>query len=148
VIAFRPEASVIYVNASAVLETVLNHLGAAGASGVRRMVCDLSASPYVDLAGSRMLHELHGELAARGIALRIVGARGRVRDLLRADGVGEKVGGLDRAVTLESLLGGDGGEGDAFQPSQAFLDEAHPSAAARLLCPQPRGPHRAGPHAV
>jgi len=109
VIAFRPEASVIYVNASAVLESVLNHLRAADASGTSLMVCDLSASPYVDLAGSRMLHELHGELAALGTALRIVGARGRVRDLLRADGIGDKVGGLDRAVTLESLLGNDGG---------------------------------------
>ena len=69
------------------------------------MVCDLSASPYVDLAGSRMLHELHGELARRGIALRIVGAHGRVRDLLRADGIGEKVGGLDRLVTLHDLIG-------------------------------------------
>jgi hypothetical protein len=27
-----------------------------------------------------------------------------VRDLLRADGVGEKVGGLDRAVSLHDLL--------------------------------------------
>jgi sulfate permease, SulP family len=109
VIAFRPEASVIYVNASAVFETVLGRLRAAGPSGVRLMVCDLSASPYVDLAGSRMLHELHRELAAHGIALRIVGARGRVRDLLRADGIGEKVEGLQRTVTLESLLGGDHG---------------------------------------
>jgi hypothetical protein len=40
--------------------------------------------------------------------LRIVGARGRVRDLLRADGVGEKVGGLERVVTLDSLLAEDG----------------------------------------
>src|SRR5216684_102257 len=107
VIAFRPEASLIYVNAEAVLESVLNHLRAAGPSGIRLMVCDLSASPYLDLAGSRMLRDLHGELAAHGIVLRVVGARGRVRDLLRADGIGEKVGGLDRAVTLETLLGGD-----------------------------------------
>jgi high affinity sulfate transporter 1 len=106
VLAFRPEASVIYVNAEAVLEAVLNRLRSAGASDLRLMVCDLSASPYLDLAGSRMLHELHGELAAKGIALRIIGARGRVRDLLRADGVGDKVGGLDRAATLDSLLGG------------------------------------------
>ena len=77
VIAFRPEASLIYVNADAVLESVLNRLQAADPSDVRLVVCDLSASPYVDLAGSRMLHELHGELAARGITLRIVGAHGR-----------------------------------------------------------------------
>jgi sulfate permease, SulP family len=108
VIAFRPEASLIYVNADAVMESVLNRLGPAGPSDIRLVVCDLSASPYIDLAGSRMLHELHGELAARGIALRIVDARGRVRDLLRADGIGEKVGGIERIVTLDSLLGGDG----------------------------------------
>jgi len=53
-----------------------------------------------------MLHELHRELAAHRIALRIVGARGRVRDLLRADGLGGKVGALDRVVTLASVLAG------------------------------------------
>jgi hypothetical protein len=74
----------------------------------RLVVCDLSASPYIDLAGARMLHRLHDELASRGITLRIVGARGRVRDLLRADGIAEKIRGLDRVVTLDSLLGGVG----------------------------------------
>jgi high affinity sulfate transporter 1 len=106
-VAFRPEASLIYVNADAVLDSVLNRLAAGGLSDIRLVVCDLSASPYVDLAGSRMLHELHKELAARGIALRIVGAHGSVRDLLRADGLSEKVGGLDRVTTLEGLLAGE-----------------------------------------
>ena len=105
VIAFRPEASLIYLNADAVLESVLNRLRAAGPSKVRLVVCDLSASPNIDLAGSRMLHELQAELTAPGIALRVVGAHGRVRDLLRADGMAEKVEGLDRLVTLDSLLG-------------------------------------------
>jgi MFS superfamily sulfate permease-like transporter len=106
-IAFRPEASVLYVNAESVLEGVLSRLAASRGSDVRMVVCDLSASPYIDLAGSRMLQKLHDELAHRGIALRIVGARGRVRDLLRADGVGGKVG-LDRRVTLEDVLGSAG----------------------------------------
>jgi SulP family sulfate permease len=48
---------------------------------------------------------LHGQLAARGAELRIVGAHGWVRDLLRADGLGEKVGGLDRVTALDHLLG-------------------------------------------
>jgi SulP family sulfate permease len=104
VIAFRPEASLMYVNADSVLEAVLNRLGAAVAPEIRLVVCDLSSSPYVDLGGSRVLHELHRELAARGIPLRIVGGRGRVRDLLRADGLGDKVGGLDRTMTLDHLL--------------------------------------------
>ena len=68
------------------------------------IVCDLSAAPYLDLAGSRTLHDLHSELASRGIALRIVGAHGSARDLLRAEGIEDKVGGLDRVVTLDSLL--------------------------------------------
>jgi len=105
-IAFRPEASLLYVNAESVLSSVLERLRESGASDVRMVICDLSASPYIDLAGSRMLRQLQGELVRRGITLRIVGARGRVRDLLRADGIGELVGGLDRLATLDDLLGG------------------------------------------
>jgi MFS superfamily sulfate permease-like transporter len=105
VLAFRPEVSLMYVNADAVLESVMNRLRAAAPGDIRLVVCDLSASPYFDLAGARMLHELHGELAAGGITLRIVGARGRVRDVLRATGLDEKVGGVERTVTLDGLLG-------------------------------------------
>ena len=104
VVAFRPEASLIYVNADAVLEAVLNRLRQVTASAIRLVICDLSAAPYLDLAGSRMLHELHAELASRGIALRIVGAHGSVRDLLRADGIEDKVAGIGRGVTLDDLL--------------------------------------------
>src|SRR5262249_14957970 len=107
VVAFRPEASLIYINTDAVRESVLNRLHAVGPQGIRFVVCDLSASPYIDLAGSRMLHELHSELSARGIALRVVGGHGWVRDLLRADGIDEKVGGVGRALTLDRLLAGE-----------------------------------------
>jgi sulfate permease, SulP family len=102
-IAFRPEASLLYVNAESVLNRVLDHIREANLSQVKLVVCDLSASPYIDLAGSRMLHQLHDQLARYGIDLRIVGAHGRVRDLLRADGIGEKIGGLDRLLALADL---------------------------------------------
>ncbi len=104
VIAFRPEASLLYVNAGSVLETVMTSV-LNDRSKIRAVICDLSASPYVDLAGARMLRALYGELAARSIALQIVGARGRVRDLLRADGLAEKVGELERAVSLDDAIG-------------------------------------------
>jgi SulP family sulfate permease len=104
VIAFRPEASLLYINSDTVLESVLERLRLLGPAETRLVVCDLSASPFIDLAGSRMLHELHAELERHGIVLRIVGAHGAVRDLLRADGIGEKVGGLGRGVTLLGLL--------------------------------------------
>jgi SulP family sulfate permease len=54
VIAFRPEASLIYINTEAAFETVLNRVRAAGSADIRTVVCDISASPYLDLAGSRM----------------------------------------------------------------------------------------------
>jgi len=104
VIAFRPEASLTYVNADVVLEAVLRRLEAAGPGSIRLVVCDLSASPYIDLSGSRALHELHKQAAVREIALRIVGARARVRDLLRADGLAEKIGRFDRVTTLDAVI--------------------------------------------
>jgi sulfate permease, SulP family len=104
VLAFRPESSLLYINTDAVLETILNRLNAVGPTNVRVAICDLSASPYIDLAGSRMLHQLNGELTRYGIPLRIVGAHGQLRDLLRADGVGDEVGGIDRRVTLDELI--------------------------------------------
>ena len=104
VVAFRPESSLMYFNADHVLEAVRGRVREAGPDGVRLVVCDLSASPYVDLAGSRMLRELQGEVSARDIALRIVGAHGVVRDLLRADGLAEKTEGIDRFATLDGLL--------------------------------------------
>ena len=103
-IVFRPEASLIYVNADAIIETVLNRIRKTASSVVGLAICDLSAAPYVDLAGSRMLHELHAELVSRGITLRIIGAHGSARDLLRADGIERKVGELDRTLTLDGAL--------------------------------------------
>lgn len=112
-IAFRPEASLLYVNADAVLESILGRVRACDPSKVRIVVCDLSASPYVDLAGSGMLHRLHDELARRGIKLGIVGAHGRVRDILRADDIAEKVGSLDRVATVDDLLNSGAGQAAA-----------------------------------
>jgi sulfate permease, SulP family len=104
VLAFRPESSLMYFNVDSVLDAVRVRIEATDPKSIRLVVCDLSASPYVDLAGSRMLHDLQNDLAARGIALRIVGAHGVVRDLLRADGLAGKTEGIDRFATLDGLL--------------------------------------------
>lgn len=103
VIIFRPEASLIYTNADAVFEAVLTRAQSVPGP-IRLVVCDLSASPFIDLAGSRMLRDLETELSSRSITLRVVGAHGRVRDLLRADGLENKVGGIDRTATVEKVL--------------------------------------------
>ena len=58
VLAFRPEASLLYLNAEHVMTQVLAQLEAAGGNGIRNVVCDLSASATIDLAGARMLREM------------------------------------------------------------------------------------------
>lgn len=111
VIAFRPEASLLYINAETILETVLKALR--NSSDVRLVACDLSASPYIDLAGARMLIDLHEELASRHVAFCIVGAHAQLRDLLRAEGLAEKTDSSEWLRTLDSLLG----EGNARELS-------------------------------
>jgi sulfate permease, SulP family len=103
VIAFRPEASLLYINVETILETVLKTLRKS--SGIKLAVCDLSASPYIDLAGARMLHDLCDELASRHVALCIVGAHAQLRDPLRAEGLAEKTDSREWLRTLDSVLG-------------------------------------------
>jgi len=117
VVAFRVESSLLYFNVENVMHAVLERLGHEG-SAVRLVVCDLSTSPYVDVAGARMLESLSDELAKRAVALRVTDAHAGVRDMLRAEGVDEKVGGVNRfasvadvvdAVVAESTPAGRGG---------------------------------------
>ncbi len=103
VIAFRPEASLLYINAETILEAVLSALEQS--SEIKLVACDLSASPYIDLAGARMLHDLHDELASRRVAFCIVGAHGQLRDLLRAEGLAEKTDSGQWLRSLDSVLG-------------------------------------------
>ncbi len=103
IIAFRPEASLLYINAETVFDTVLAKVNTTG--GVKLVVCGLSSSPFIDLAGAKMLHDLHDELASRSIAFQIVGARGQVRDVLQADGIAEKTNSANWTRRMDSLLG-------------------------------------------
>ncbi len=104
ILAFRPEASLLYLNVEHVLAQVLARLDAAGGQDFRYVVCDLSASPMMDLAGARMLAELHDNLRNRGLGLTVTNAYGRVRDLLRAEGLDDKIEGIARGTSLETEL--------------------------------------------
>lgn len=103
IIAFRPEASLLYINTDTILETVM--LALRKSPDVRLVACDLSASPYIDLAGARMLLDLHDELTSRRVAFCIVGAHAQLRDLLRAEGLAEKTDSGEWLQTLDSVLG-------------------------------------------
>ncbi len=104
VLAFRPESSLLYLNADYVLAQVLAKLEAEGPNEIRNVVCDLSASPRIDLAGARMLGELCDYLSKRHIALIVTSAHGRVRDILRAEGLDGRIQGIARGVLLEAEL--------------------------------------------
>jgi high affinity sulfate transporter 1 len=103
VLAFRVESGLVYFNAEHVFDTVLARVDAVRES-LRLVICDLSTSPHVDMAGARMFLALHAELAKRGLAFRLVEARSTVRDMLRAEGVEEKIGPIDRITTLADAI--------------------------------------------
>jgi SulP family sulfate permease len=102
-IPFRVESGIVYFNSEHVFDTVVARIDATR-EPIRLAVCDLSTSPTVDIAGARMLRNLHGELTRRGIAFRIVEARARVRDILRLEGVEETVGRVDRFTSLAEAI--------------------------------------------
>ena len=82
VLVIRVEAGLLYFNAGHIRDQVRRLVAEAG-EGLRVVVWDLSTSPYIDIAGVRMLAEVARELAARGIALRLADAHATVRDLVR-----------------------------------------------------------------
>jgi high affinity sulfate transporter 1 len=98
VLAFRVEASLVYFNVDHVLETVLQRVQRD--PGLQRVVYDLSNTPYVDVAGARMLRRLHDELADKKVELRVVGAHSDVRDRLRFEKLQDWVGPINRHVSL------------------------------------------------
>jgi anti-anti-sigma regulatory factor len=71
---------------------------------VTLVVCDLSTSPVVDLAGARMLAKLHEALKAQGTRLRLVAAHAAVRDILRAEGLEERVGYFGRRISVADAI--------------------------------------------
>jgi high affinity sulfate transporter 1 len=103
VLIFRVEASLLYFNAEHVRATVWDRIRSS-AEPVRLLICDLSSSPVVDLAGARMLATLHSALSAAGMHLRIVSAHAGARDILRAEGLEEHVGYLGRRVSVDDVI--------------------------------------------
>lgn len=100
---FRVEAAILYFNQENVYQTVIDRIHAAPAA-VRLVICDLSTSPYVDSTGGWMLARLAEQLTAEGIRFRIAEAHAGVRDLLRAAGLEESVGGVSRYAALPDLI--------------------------------------------
>ena len=99
---FRVESALLYFNVEHIRNVVRGHLATVPHLGL--VVCDLSNASYVDVAGAKLLHGLHQELAPREIPFRIVEARSRVRDILRAEGMEEQIGYFGRHLSLDDLI--------------------------------------------
>lgn len=102
ILPFRVQASLLYFNVDHVLDVVLAR--ARSEPGLRRVICDLSNVPYVDLAGARFLRRLYEELSQANIDLKIVEAHGPVRDILRADHLDSLLGPITRHGTLADAI--------------------------------------------
>jgi high affinity sulfate transporter 1 len=103
VLVFRVEASLLYFNAEHARDAVREKIRSA-ADPPKLVICDLSVSPVVDLAGARMLAALHEQLQVDGISLRLVAAHAAVRDMLRADGMEERVGYFGRRSSVAEVV--------------------------------------------
>lgn len=99
---FRVQSSLLYFNVDHVLETVRQR--AVATQGLQRVICDLSNVPFVDIAGARLLLRLFDEFQAQGITFKVVEAHGPVRELLRAEGLEDKIGPITRLESLADLL--------------------------------------------
>jgi high affinity sulfate transporter 1 len=103
VLVFRVEAHLLYFNVEHVREKVLERL-ALESGNVKLVIADLSCSPNLDLAGGRMLAALDTQLAKEHRVLKLVNVHARARDLLRAEGLEEKIGRIRRRATLAALI--------------------------------------------
>jgi MFS superfamily sulfate permease-like transporter len=103
VVIVRVEAALVYFNAGYVSEAV-RHRVHSEATPVQLVVWDLSSSPYVDVAGARMLADLEAAWASQGMQLKLAEARANVRDTLRAAGLEERVSRIDRRTSVEDIV--------------------------------------------
>lgn len=102
VLVFRVESSLLYFNTDYVRQIVWNKI--LTSAPLQLVVCDLSNSPYVDVAGAQMLSKLQRDLRARGVQLRLAEAHARVRDLLRAERLEEVVGYFGRHLSVDQVI--------------------------------------------
>ena len=99
----RIESSILYFNAGHILEKINHHLISSG-EDIKLLILDLSAVPYIDIAGSKMLLNLAATLNKEGRETRIVQALSNVREMLRKQGMEEITGHVSRSSTIAETI--------------------------------------------
>jgi high affinity sulfate transporter 1 len=103
VMIFRPESGLVYFNVDNVCDAIRRRVHAEPVPP-RAVVLDLSAAPHVDLQSAEALAILASELIGLGIHVQAVEAHASVRDRLRAEGVDEKLGGINRFTSVADAV--------------------------------------------
>jgi sulfate permease, SulP family len=102
-ILFRIEASVLYFNVETIRKKVWARILQSEGS-IQCVIWDFSTSPYVDIAGSRLIKKLYLDLNAKGISFKIAEAHASVRDILRAEEIEELMGHISRKISIDDLV--------------------------------------------
>jgi MFS superfamily sulfate permease-like transporter len=103
ILIFRPESGLIYFNVDYVCDDILSHVHAEP-TPPKAVVLDLSAAPRVDMQSAHALAGLAKELTGKGIRVQAVEARASVRDRLRAEGVDDEFGGINRFTSVADAV--------------------------------------------
>jgi sulfate permease, SulP family len=103
VLILRIESSVLYFNSEHIQQKITEYLKKCPVKP-KLVVIDLSAAPYVDIVGSKMLLEISGKLRDENIQCRLVEALGNVRDILRKQGMEEVAGKLSRSASIQDTM--------------------------------------------
>jgi len=98
----RVESGLFYFNAQNVRNYIARQIE--DRVEIKLVVVDLSTSANVDLAGARMLAELEEYLTQAGISLKLAETHGDVRDVLHAQGLEERVEGVEQRSDVEALI--------------------------------------------
>lgn len=103
IIILRVESSILYFNAEDALQKINNNIENY-AGNLELVILDLSASPFIDVEGSKMLLQLSNQLKRKGIGLKVVEALSSVRDIMRKQGMEEVIGHISRKISIDDAV--------------------------------------------
>jgi SulP family sulfate permease len=103
VMIFRVEASLYYFNTDNIMKRIWTEIIGSEKS-LKCVILDLGTSPYVDIAGAKIIKKLYLDLQAKGISFKIAEAHARVRDMLRVEDLEFLLGHISRKVTVDDLV--------------------------------------------
>jgi MFS superfamily sulfate permease-like transporter len=103
ILILRIESSILYFNAGDINDKIYKHISEFKGE-LKMVVIDMSSSPFIDVAGSKMLLSLSNDLKGKKINLKIVEALSGVREILRKLGMEEIIGHISRKVLVNDVV--------------------------------------------